>query len=513
MRDGVTLGADIYTPVVGSKGVLLMHGPYGRGLLMTVGFARAFAGQGYTVVFSSSRGTADSGGELDPMRDEANDTHDVVAWLRDQPWYRGRFATLGGSYLGFTEWALLSDPPEDLVASVVTMGPHDFSAHSWGTGTFRFDLLSWSVGIGRPDGDLNWLQSMRTQAAASKRVDAIIGSTPVFAAAEAFFGSVGRRWMLERLLRPDLRDPFWAPMQHADALEKVRTPTLIVAGWQDIFLSQSIHQYRRLRERGVDVALTVGPWTHADIILRGQPVIGPETLDWLDTHLAGVNRLRRRQPVRVRAAGTNDWLELPQWPPADTKALTLYLHPGGRLDETMPAPDAAEASFVFDPAHPTPTRGGNLINGGGYRDDTDYAVRGDVLIYDCEPLRTDVTVLGAPVVSLAHSTERADADTFVRVSDVNPKGRSRNVSEGYRRMTNAADTLLALPLYDTAYIFKAGHRIRLIVAGGSFPQFARNPGTGENPLTATALHPNRHTIRHSAGSSTLRLPVATANVY
>jgi predicted acyl esterase len=59
-----------------------------------------------------------------------------------------------------------------------------------------------------------------------------------------------------------------------------------------------------------------------------------------------------------------------------------------------------------------------------------------------------------------------------------------------------------------AHTFAAGHRIRLLIAGGSFPQFARSSGTGDNPLTATALHANNHTVRHAAGSSALQLPVA-----
>ena len=64
--DGTGLGADIYTPLGRSKGVLLSRGPYGRGGMLALGAARMYAAQGYTVLFASSRGTADSGGVLDP---------------------------------------------------------------------------------------------------------------------------------------------------------------------------------------------------------------------------------------------------------------------------------------------------------------------------------------------------------------------------------------------------------------------------------------------------------------
>ena len=102
LRDGERLAADVYTPTVRSKGVLLVRTPYGRGIAMGLGFARVWAGQGYTVVYVATRGTNGSTGTFDPMRTETTDGHDVVAWLREQPWYPGTLATFGHSYLGYT---------------------------------------------------------------------------------------------------------------------------------------------------------------------------------------------------------------------------------------------------------------------------------------------------------------------------------------------------------------------------------------------------------------------------
>ncbi|WP_194291079.1 CocE/NonD family hydrolase [Nocardia aurantia] len=504
MRDGVRLGADLYTPVAPAKGVLLVAGPYGRGPLWSVSLARAFAGQKYTVLFASTRGTADSEGDLDPMRTDAQDGHDIVTWMREQPWYPGRFGTIGGSYLGYTQWALMSEPPADLAAAVVTMGPHDFVRHTWGTGSFRFDLVGWGADVGVPD-DPNPVRSMRARAATRKQVDSVVEAVPVAPAAVEYFTGLGRAWMLPRLIHDDIDDPFYAPMRHADALEHSRVPTLLFAGWQDIFLAQSMRQYERLRERGVDVALTVGDWAHIDILLRGQPVIASETLDWLDAHLAGQGRSSRRRPVRVAVGGSGRWLEERVWPPAGVATTTWYLHADGGLGERVPAPDAASRAFVFDPARPTPTIGGNLISKGGRRDDSAYGTRRDVLVYDSAPLRSDLWLSGVPRVSLDHASERGDADLFLRLSDIDEKGRSRNVTEAYRRVRDAGTA--DITLNDIAYVFRAGHRVRLIVAGGSFPQFSRNPGSGENPLVAEILHPNRHEIRHRGGSSVLLLPI------
>jgi hypothetical protein len=42
-------------------------------------------------------------------------------------------------------------------------------------------------------------------------------------------------------------------------------------------------------------------------------------------------------------------------------------------------------------------------------------------------------------------------------------------------------------LWPIAHRFAAGHRVRLQVSSGAHPRYVRNPGTGEDPLTAENL--------------------------
>jgi putative CocE/NonD family hydrolase len=200
--------------------------------------------------------------------------------------------------------------------------------------------------------------------------------------------------------------------------------------------------------------------------------------------------------VKVHAG--DGWVELAAWPPVGTPR-ELILTPR-RLGVVRP--DGGELTFRYDPAHPTPTLGGALLSGTGTVDDSRLAERADVLAFDSDPLPAELTVMGTVVVRLTHSTERGDADLFVRLSELDRRGRSRNVTETYLRLP--ADTT-SIELRPTAYRFARGNRLRLLVAGGSFPQFARNPGTGENPLTATTLVPNTHRIRF--GASSVVLPI------
>lgn len=506
MRDGVELLADHYIPTAKPLGTVLLRGPYGRGLASSVIFGALNAARGYHVVLQSVRGTFGSAGVFEPMVNEAADGADTVAWLRRQPWFTGRFATVGGSYLGFTQWAILQDPPPELTAAVIVAGPHDFSESSWGTGSFTLnDFLGWSDLIAHQEGGGAVRALVRTPGA-RRRLMRATRELPLGKAGRALLGA-GAPWYESWLEHPDAADPFWASMQCSSALDRVDVPVLLITGWQDLFLAQTLEQYRRLRDRSLEVALTVGPWTHSQLSIQGLRTIASESLDWLNTHLAG-SRPGRPNTVRVFATGNtgDSWCHLPDWPPATTQRV-LYVQPNNGLADTPPPATAAPATFRYDPADPTPTIGGRLLSAeAGYHDDTELARRHDVLSFTSEVLREHLWVQGNPVIELAHTSDNPHVDVFVRVSEVDAKGTSRNVSDGYRRL---ADNLgsVSIELDAVAHRFSAGSRIRLLIAGGCHPRYARNLGTGESPATGVALKPATHVVHLE--NSRLLLPVSS----
>lgn len=513
MRDGVELVADHYAPTTAAAvGTLLVRGPYGRAFPFSLVFGALYAARGYHVVLQSVRGTFGSGGDFEPMANEASDGADTVAWLREQPWFTGRFATVGLSYLGFTQWALLTDPPPELAAAVITVGPHDFNASVWGTGSFAInDFLGWSDMVAHQEDPVRARSALRQLQNRNRVARAALG-LPVGDTARALLGA-GAPWFESWVEHSDPNDPFWDRLRCGDALDRVDVPVLLIGGWQDIFVRQTLQQYGHLRRRGVDVALTMGPWTHTQLLTTGLSTCVQESLDWLGSHLGGAPGPLRPGRVHVYVTGSDKgqgWRNVADWPPATTER-ALYLRPGGHLGETAPTDLArlAPATFRYDPADPTPTTGGPLLSpNGGYRDDSRLASRDDVLAFTSLTLTDDVCVYGSPVVELAHGADNPHADLFVRVSEVDAKGRSTNVSDGYRRLGAVAKNSrkpVRLELDGIAHRFRAGSRIRVLIAGSWFPRYARNLGTDEPILTGRQSKPVTHTVRY--GRSRLLLPV------
>ena len=481
MSDGTVLLADHYLPVTSQPAAtVLVRCPYGRGAPFSLLQAQLVAERGFHVLLQSCRGTFGSGGRFEPMRREASDGQDTVAWLRGQSWFDGRLATFGASYLGFVQWALALDPPPELVAAVVVVGPHDFSRTAYRHGAFDlYNFLSWSDLIVHQE-RVNPVSGIVRTVTADRRLRPALDRAPVTEGARDLLGT-GAPWFESWLEHPQLTDPFWAPLQCGAALERISVPTLLIGGWQDLFLEQTLEQYEALAARAVPTRLLVGPWTHLDTATKAGPAF-TEGLAWLERHAGQVpGEAATGHSVRIWVGGAREWRDLATWPPPARTPQRWYLGPDGTLS-SKESPDGTPATFRYDPADPTPSVGGAILAlNAGVRNNRAVEQRSDVLVFSSEPLDEPVEVIGDVTAELHVTRDNPNADLFVRLCDVDPRGRSRNVCDGIVRLTGS-DPLtgtVRVSMIAAAHRFGRGHRLRLQVAGGAHPRFARNPGNGQ----------------------------------
>jgi putative CocE/NonD family hydrolase len=143
---------------------------------------------------------------------------------------------------------------------------------------------------------------------------------------------------------------------------------------------------------------------------------------------------------------------------------------------------------------------------GGALDNRGLEARDDVLVYTSDAL-VDALELVGPVSATVHVESTLDhVDVFVRVCDVHPDGASYNVCDALQRYAPAtisrdADGVFTaqVDLWPIGHRFAAGHRLRVQVASGSHPVYARNLGTGEPVATAVDMVANDVAVHHAPG--------------
>ncbi len=489
MPDGVELLADRWAPKVGGESLptALIRSPYGRrGMLGSV-MARPLAERGFQVLIQSVRGGFGSGGTFDPLRQEREDGLATLEWVVKQPWFGDSIVLVGLSYLGYAQWAVADRLPPEVKAMIPQVTESALTLE-----LLRADGMSletpfeWGVLLASQERR----GAMFRKPVQDRRTRRALYTLPLGRADAAVLGYHAD--YIQDILAHDADDPRWAGIDHRHRVAEVTVPVSSIGGWYDIFLPGQLHDFQILQAAGRPARLTIGPWTHTSFNNTGVH----EAVEFGLAHARG-EQPPERAPVRLFVMGEEAWRDFDSWPPSGYAAQRFHLWPDGALSGEPPA-ESAPDRYRYDPADPTPAVGGvRLVRDSGRVDNTALEARADVLTYTTAVLDQDVEVIGEVSAEIWFRSSVPCADVFVRLCDVDPRGRSFNVCDGLTRLSGADETSCAtVRLWPTAYRFKRGHRIRVQVSSGAFPRYARNAGTGEPRATATTLRAADQAVYH-----------------
>jgi putative CocE/NonD family hydrolase len=496
MDDGVVLMADRYAPTgSGRAPTVLVRSPYRRSGAFGFLFGRLVAERGLQVVVQSIRGTFGSGGRFDPFNERA-DGLATLRWLREQPWHSGPVGTLGPSYMGIVQWAI-ADQLDALAPSVTAS---QFRGMAYGSGSISLDTaLSWMLLLQVQE---RRLAPLLLAHGLRRTLPGLYDHLPIAELDERAFGTqvpYFREWIEQ--LAPD--SPYWAARDYSSSVGGVDAPVLLIGGWYDIFLPWMVEDFRALREAGRGPRLIIGPWTHTAPATTGVSL--RQGIAWMRAHLLGDGRMLSIAPVCVYVTGGRGWRELIDWPPPGACERTLYLQARGGLSVLPPTGQSEPSRYGYDPGDPTPALGGPvLLEQRPVRDNRPLEARPDVLTFTTGPLDADLDALGPVHADIRLRSSRGHTDLFVRVCDVHPDGASLNVCDALIRLTpdepprDDGVATVRFELWPTAHRFAAGHNVRVQLSSGAHPRYARNPGTGEDPVHTTNLVTADQEIFHDA---------------
>ncbi|GAC1484404.1 MAG: hypothetical protein NVS2B12_39280 [Ktedonobacteraceae bacterium] len=327
--------------------------------------------------------------------------------------------------------------------------------------------------------------------------------------------------------------------------ENVTVPTFNIGGWYDIFLKDTLSNFKIMREQGSTAEarqskLLIGPWTHSSYtnpigelnfgfasssaFIDLQIDLTSLQVRWFDHWLRGVDTgMLQEAPIKLFVMGANVWRDEQEWPLARAVDTRYYLHSSGQanslngnglLNTEVPGTEPPD-QYDYDPANPVITRGGALLMSVEYRpgafDQRPTESREDVLVYTTPALEQDVEVTGPITVHLWAASSAPDTDFVARLVDVHPNGYAQNLTDGimrarYRNFAKGEEqpSLIEpgkayeyeIDLWATSNVFKAGHSIRLDITSSNFPRWDRNPNTGHDFGADDELAVAHQTIMH-----------------
>jgi len=538
-RDGLKLHTEIYSPKAATEPLPMIfeRTPYGlsddeKGYSRKLSRYAEMIPEGYIFVFQDIRGRYGSEGKFvmqRPIRDpnnpksidEGTDTYDSIDWLvKNVPHNNGRVGLLGISYGGWLTVMGMLEPHPALKAVSEQASPADMflgdDFHH--NGAFRLsygfeystmmetDKTNFSFQFDRFD-TYEWYLQLGALSNANKKY--IHGTLPT--------------WN-DFVSHPNY-DAFWKRQAMPYILTRPKVPNLNVAGWwdqEDFYGPVKIYEILEKEDPDHLNYLVAGPWNHGGWAhgagnSLGLIPFGSDTslyfrrnieAPWFSYWLKNKGSLPLKEALLFQT-GSDIWVQFDSWPPRETKTKNLYFREDGKLSFDAPTTESTEAfdSYISDPAHPVPYRHRPIDmtypedHPGSWftwlvQDQRFVDNRPDVLTWQTDELKEDVTLAGQVTAKLFASTTGSDADWIVKLIDVYPekypekwqlsgyelmiadevfRGRFRNSFEKPEAISPGVVTPFRIDLHTANHVFKKGHRVMVQVESTWFPVIDRNP--------------------------------------
>jgi hypothetical protein len=493
MPDGVRLAATIYMPRARRANekfpVLLEILPYRKDdtfYLMDYPTYSYLAARGFMVVKVDIRGTGASSGHVPPREysdQELADAEAIIAALAALPESNRNVAMWGVSWSGFNSLQVAMRRPPAL-KTIISIHASDDLYHD----------------------DVHYIDAVLHLDPYHLFINHELGlpRTPAYKLDDEYFASRfdHRPWLFTYMSQQRDGD-FWRSRSLREDYGAIDIPVYLIGGLLDGYRSAMVRIFENL---AVPVKMDIGPWDHS-CPDDGSPGPNYEYLDrivrWLDRWLKGVHNGVDRELARgkqmllfVRGGHEPDasmettpgkW-RLQPWPVPGARRQTFYPQAGGRLGRLTGS--AALDRLAYSP-------GAGVAAGAWWGDTTGDMSTDDArsLVYDSQPLKRQVEIIGFPAVTLKVESSATLANWSVRLEDVAPDGRvalvtgalinasQRNSRLAPSHVVPGKPYTVSADLHFTTWTFKPGHRIRLAVSNAQFPM----AWPSAEPMTGT-LH-------------------------
>lgn len=469
-------------------------------------FGKRAAAYNYVGAVVNTRGKRNSNDENNPFEHESNDIYEVIDWVSEQPWSNGKVGMIGGSYLGFSQWAAV----KKLHPALKTIVPQ----------------VAVGIGIDYPDRNnifmsymLQWIQYVTNNKltdevdfANAAKWDSIntkwYKSGKSFRSLDTISGKPSK--IFQRWLDHPGYDQYWQKMvPYQEEFANINIPILTTTGYYDddqigaLYYFKKHHQYNK----NANHYLVIGPYNHGGAqsfgftYVNGNPIdpvarisIDDLAFSWFDYILKnGKKPDLLKDKINFQVMNTNTWKHVSDLDKMHTSTFKFYLQ------------DHKNAASVFNKPDTQNFTKQTIDFKDREQKDTYYKISKNDSIkmthsiaFESEVLDKDMIISGNLSGIFNISINKKDFDTDTSLYQIQPDGKSFLLSTHMVRASYAKNNevrqllepgkMEQIPINNSYFMSKKiekGSKLLLLVGVNKNPNWQINYGTGKDVSNET----------------------------
>ncbi|QWT86470.1 CocE/NonD family hydrolase [Chryseobacterium sp. PCH239] len=464
-------------------------------------FGKRAATYNYVGVVVNTRGKRNSNDVNNPFEHESQDIYEVIDWVSKQPWCNGKVGMIGGSYLGFSQWAAVKKvhPALKTIVPQVAVGIGiDYPAQN---NIFMSYMLQWIqyVTNNKFTDEADFTNAVKWDSIFTKWYK----SGESFRSLDKISGKPSK--IFQRWLDHPGYDEYWQKMvPYREDFSKINIPILTTTGYYDDDQIGALYYFKQhhLYNKNANHYLVIGPYNHGGAqsfgftYVNGNPIdpvarisIDDLAFSWFDYILKGGKKPEiLKDRINFQVMNTNTWKHVAHLDKMHNSSLKFYLQDKKNTSSVFNKPETKNFT----------TQIVDLKN----RDqkDTYYKVSKkdsikmtNSVAFESEVLDKDIIMSGNLSGVFNVSINKRDFDTDTSLYQIQPDGKSSLLSTHIVRASYAKNNekrqllepnkMEQIPINNSYFMSKKiekGSKLLLLVGVNKSPNWQINYGSGKD---------------------------------
>lgn len=455
----------------------------------------------YVGAVVNTRGKRNSNDINNPFEHESEDIYEVIDWVSKQPWSNGTVGMVGGSYLGFSQWAAVKKlhPALKTIVPQVAVGIGiDYPAQN---NVFMSYMLQWIqyVTNNKFTDEADFTNAVKWDSIFSKWYK----SGKSFRSLDKISGKPSK--IFQRWLDHPGYDEYWQKMvPYKEDFSKINIPILTTTGYYDDDQIGALYYFKQhhLYNKNADHYLVIGPYNHGGAqnfgftYVNGNPIdpvarisIDDLAFSWFDYILKGGKKPEiLKDRINFQVMNTNTWKHVADLDKMHNTALKFYLQ------------DKKNTSSVFSKPESQSFTKQTVDFKNRNQKDTYYKVSKkdsikttNSIAFESEILDKDIIMSGNLSGVFNVSINKKDFDTDTYLYQISPDGKSYLLSTHIVRASYAKNNenrqllepykMEQIPIknsYVMSRKIEKGSKLLLLVGVNKNPNWQINYGSGKD---------------------------------